>query len=71
MDDIPRRLVEVGASLEQTYRPVLDLGGWMVAMLRQFEVVAPAAFHRVERHRNSDEVFILTAGTADLIVFDG
>ncbi|MGH2531549.1 MAG: hypothetical protein ACRDJW_04505 [Thermomicrobiales bacterium] len=71
MDDVPPRLVEVGASFAQTYRPLLDLGDWMVAMLRQFDVVAPAKFHRVERHRNSDEVFILTAGTADLIVFDG
>ncbi len=40
-------------------------------MLRYFDVVAPETFHRVERHWNTNEVFILTAGQANLILFDG
>ncbi|HML22882.1 MAG TPA: hypothetical protein PKD09_14620 [Aggregatilinea sp.] len=67
----PQHLVQVGLSFEQTYRPVLDFDGWKVAMLRYFDVVAPETFHRVERHWNTNEVFILTAGEADLIVMDG
>lgn len=67
----PQHLVDVGSSFEQTYKPVLDFQGWKVAMLRHFEVVAPEAFHRVERHWNTNEVFILTAGQADLILLDG
>ncbi len=66
-----QHLVDVGSSFEQTYRPVLDFDGWKVAMLRHFDVVAPETFHRVERHWNTNEVFILTAGRADLIVMDG
>ncbi len=50
---------------------MLDFHGWKVAILRYFEVVAPEKFYRVERHWNTNEVFILTAGQADLIVLDG
>lgn len=68
---VPTDLVKVGASFEQAYQPVLDFHGWKVAMLRHFDVVAPETFHRVERHWNTNEVFILTAGEADLIVCEG
>jgi ureidoglycolate hydrolase len=61
-------LVQVGASFAQTYAPVLEFEGWRVAMLRYNEAVAPANLTRVERHWNSNEVFILTAGAADLII---
>ena len=68
---LPQHLVQIGKSFEQTYKPVLDFHGWKVAMLRYFDVVAPETFYRVERHWNTNEVFILTAGEADLIIFDG
>lgn len=64
-------LIEIGKSFAQTYQPVLDFAGWKVAMLRYFDVVAPEHFHRVERHWNTNEVFILTAGEAYLIVLAG
>jgi len=67
----PSRLVEVGRSFEQTYRPVLTVGEWKVAMLRHFDIVDSAALRRVERHWNTDEVFVLTTGQADLIVLEG
>lgn len=71
MDVAPVSLVEIGESFAQAYAPVLDFDGWRVAMLRHFSVVSAETFHRAERHRNTNEVFILTAGTADLIVFEG
>src|SRR3954466_15791858 len=71
MIDIPTRLVEIGESFAQRYQPVLDFEGWRVAMLRRPDGMTPEAFHRVERHRETNEVFILTAGEADLIVCDG
>jgi ureidoglycolate hydrolase len=71
MAEIPARLVEVGAFFGDGYQPVLDFHGWRVAMLRRDDAVASDRFHRVERHRETNEVFILTAGRADLIVCDG
>jgi ureidoglycolate hydrolase len=71
MSQVPVHLVEVGRSFEQIYRPVHDFHGWRVAMLRHFDVLAPETFTRVERHRETNEVFILTDGKADLIIMDG
>ncbi len=68
---VPTSLVEIGESFEQRYKPVLDFHGWRVAMLRYFDAVSPEGFRQVERHRETNEVFILTAGTADLIVCEG
>jgi hypothetical protein len=71
MNSVPTNLVEIGASFEQRYKPVLDFAGWRVAMLRHCDHVEANKFYRVERHRETNEVFILTVGCADLIVFDG
>jgi len=70
MSNVPEHLLEIGASFEQTYTPVLDFHGWRVAMLRHFDKLAPENFQEVERHRETNEVFILTAGQADLIICD-
>jgi ureidoglycolate hydrolase len=69
--DVPEQLVEIGEFFGEGYAPVLDFLGWRVAMLRGGPHTAPEVFHRVERHRETNEVFILTAGAADLIVCDG
>ncbi|NDJ52244.1 MAG: hypothetical protein GYB68_04055 [Chloroflexi bacterium] len=71
MTDVPSQLMTVGKSFAQTYQPVLDFHGWKVAMLRHFDIVDPETFYRVERHWNTNEVFLLTAGQADLIIFEG
>ncbi|MGL4648800.1 MAG: hypothetical protein ACRC1H_05285, partial [Caldilineaceae bacterium] len=68
---LPPHLVRVGASFAPTYQPVLEFAGWKVAMLRHFEVVDRAHLQRVERHWNTNEVFVLTAGQAHLVLLDG
>ena len=69
--DVPQNLIGVGQWFGPGYKPVLDFQGWRVAMLRYGEFAAPNQLHRVERHNATNEVFILTAGRADLIVMDG
>lgn len=68
--DIPEALVEVGQYFDKGYKPVLDFEGWRVAMLRFADGLDAKHLHQVERHRNTNEVFILTAGEADLILCD-
>jgi ureidoglycolate hydrolase len=65
---IPEGLLGVGQFFEEGYQPVLDFHGWRVAMLRYGEAVDAQHLHQVERHRNTNEVFIVTAGEADLIL---
>jgi hypothetical protein len=67
---IPNDLLEIGQFFDDGYKPVLDFNGWRVAMLRYSEFVDAKQLHQVERHRNTNEVFILTAGQADLILCD-
>ena len=68
---IPSELLEIGTSFEQKYQPVLDFEGWRVAMLRHCDDVDPEKFNQAERHNETNEVFILTVGTADLIICSG
>ena len=44
--------------------------GWRVAMKRYADSVKPENVRRVDRHNETNEVFILTAGKADLIALD-
>ena len=65
---ISQDLLETGSSFEQLFKPVLTTGEWQIAVLRQCEKVKPGNFQQVERHNNTDEVFILTTGEANLII---
>jgi ureidoglycolate hydrolase len=71
MGVVPAALLDIGESFHQRYQPVLFFDGWKVAMLRHFEAVAAERLERLERHRNTDEVFVLTSGRASLILGDG
>jgi ureidoglycolate hydrolase len=70
-EHVPVELVEEAAYFGDGYQPILDFHGWRVAVLRDIESVRPEAISQVERHRETNEVFILTEGQADLIVFAG
>ncbi len=67
---ISRDLLETGSSFEQLFKPVLKTGEWQIAVLRQCAKVHPENIGQVERHNNTDEVFILTTGEANLIILD-
>jgi hypothetical protein len=71
MNAVPAALLDVGEYFQQGYQPVLFFDGWKVAMLRYSEAVTADHLERVERHRNTDEIFILTSGRASLILGDG
>ena len=63
-------LVETGSCFEQKFQPVIQTGEWRIAVLRQCAKVMPGDIQRVERHNETDEVFILTLGKADLIIIE-
>jgi len=67
---ISQDLLETGSSFEQLFKPVLKTGEWQIAVLRQCAKVHPENIGQVERHNNTDEVFILTTGEANLIILD-
>jgi ureidoglycolate hydrolase len=67
-DQVPIHLVETGESFEQKFTSVLSFDGWRIAMLRHSIATDVNNIYQVERHNLTNEVFILTAGKADLIV---
>lgn len=50
------------------YRPVHDFESWRVALLNHAERFDAHTIKELERHRETDEIFVLLAGQAELIV---
>ena len=53
------------------YKPLVDFGTWRVAFLRYIDELIPENIHRLERHVETDEVFVLLAGEAILFFGEG
>jgi len=53
------------------YQPLVDFGTWRVAFLRFIDEIIPENIHRLERHVETDEVFVLLEGKAILFVGEG
>jgi ureidoglycolate hydrolase len=50
------------------YRPLIDYGAWRVAILRWDQSMLPEKLEYMERHTQTDEVFVLLKGQASLIL---
>lgn len=50
------------------YRPLIDFGAWRVAILNWEPGLRPEEIDCMERHTQTDEVFILLKGWATLII---
>jgi len=53
------------------YRPLVDFGGWRVAFLRFIDELDPEKITQLERHLETDEVFVLLNGEAVLFIGEG
>jgi ureidoglycolate hydrolase len=52
------------------YKPVVDYGTWRVAVLNYIDELIPERIERLERHNETDEVFVLWTGQAVLFMGD-
>ncbi|OGN93402.1 MAG: hypothetical protein A2Z71_04880 [Chloroflexi bacterium RBG_13_50_21] len=50
------------------YKPLIDHGAWRVAILRWEQSMLPEKIEYMERHTQTDEVFVLLKGHATLIL---
>lgn len=48
------------------YQPLVLFGGWQVALLNWEPAMDPASLCEIERHKETDEVFVLVKGQASL-----
>lgn len=68
---IPETLVEIGSYTGPGYQPLVDFGAWRVAVLRAIDELWPENLTSMQRHHETDEVFVLLAGRCILFVGEG
>ena len=65
------KLLEIHEFKGIGYKPLIDYGSWRVAILRYIDELIPDRIERVERHNETDEVFVLLAGRAIWFIGEG
>jgi len=65
------RLIEVSSCLVYDYSPLVDSGQWCVAAICASERNSADAIGQMERHNETDEVFVLMSGKSVLFVAAG
>ena len=71
MTMISEKLLEVREHKGDGYLPLVDFKAWRVAVLNFAEELRPENLTRMQRHNETDEVFVLLRGRAILFVGEG
>jgi len=65
------KLLEIREYTDPGYQPIIDFGTWRVAILNYIDEIHPAQIDKVERHNETDEVFVLNKGQGILFIGEG
>jgi ureidoglycolate hydrolase len=68
---VSETLLEIRAYDGDGYQPIVDYGAWRVAILRSHPELEPDAITTMQRHDDTDEVFVLLAGRCMLLLGEG
>ena len=68
---IDERLLEVRQYTDIGYRPIVDFGAWRVAVLNFIDELLPERLGSMQRHDETDEVFVLLRGRCILFLGEG
>ena len=68
VEKIEKNGIEIYNYLGESYKTAMSFGEWRVAYLNHGEVFKEENFVRLERHLETDEVFMLLEGEATLVV---
>lgn len=71
MSSIPESLLEVREHNAPDYKPLVDYGAWRVALMNCTPDLTPDKIHRMQKHIETDEVFVLLAGKCILFLGAG
>lgn len=69
--EIPETLLEIREYNGEGYQPLVDFGAWRVAVLRFCDELRPENLTNMQRHDETDEVFVLLAGRCILYLGEG
>jgi ureidoglycolate hydrolase len=65
------KLLEIREFIAPGYQPVIDFETWRVAILNYLEEIHPERISFMERHNETDEVFVLIKGEGLLFLGEG
>jgi len=68
---ISDKLLEVRDYIREGYNPVIDYGAWRVAILNFSNDLLPENITAMQRHDETDEVFVLLCGRCTLFIGEG
>lgn len=68
---IPVHLLEVHAHDGPDYKPLIDYMSWRVALMNYTSDLLPEKINRMQKHLETDEVFVLLAGRCILFLGEG
>jgi len=65
------KLLEIREYTGPGYRPIIDFGVWRVAVLNYIDEIHPGRMESMERHNETDEVFVMLKGQGILFLGEG
>jgi hypothetical protein len=68
---IPESLLEIREYAGAGYQPLIDYEAWRVAVLRFIDELLPQNLVNMQRHNETDEVFVLLSGRCILFIGAG
>ncbi len=68
---VSEELLEIRDHVGAGYQPLVDYGEWRVAILRFEVALLPHNIRHVQRHDQTDEVFVLLSGRCILFLGEG
>lgn len=71
MNAMNEALLEIREHVDPGYKPLVDFASWRVAMLHFSPDLLPENLTRMQRHNETDEVFVLLEGRCILFVGEG
>jgi mannose-6-phosphate isomerase-like protein (cupin superfamily) len=71
LEKIDEHLLEVRSYEGEGYQPLIDYDQWRVAILRYCDELLPHRIFAMQRHNETDEVFVLLEGRCILFLGEG
>ena len=68
---IPTTLIDIQEYPGEGYQPLVDYGEWRVAILNYIDELLPENITAMQRHDETDEVFVLMRGRCVLYIGEG
>ncbi len=68
---LPETLIEVRDHTGPDYKPLVDYQTWRVALMNYTDDLTPDKINRMQKHTETDEVFVLMAGRCILFIGEG